>query len=201
MGNFGSRAGPKARLELGTLEDRCTPAVLWNVGAASDKVASFVVNDGAAQRSMVNSIQINFNQQVNLNESGGQLHLLRSTADAWVEVPFTNAQVTTNQDGNTWVRYVGPSSSDAIIIDGDYKIVLTASRYSADNEVVGSLHSLYGDVNGDRTVDQADYEAFRSALGTNASQRNYAWYLDVNHDSSINIVDYVAFRANLGTSV
>jgi hypothetical protein len=51
------------------------------------------------------------------------------------------------------------------------------------------LFRLFGDVNGDRTVNGLDLALFRSAFGTSLGNPNYLDYLDQNGDGTINGLD------------
>ena len=56
------------------------------------------------------------------------------------------------------------------------------------------FHVLYGDINGDGTVDSSDYRAFKTAFLTSAGDANWNAALDVNQDGSIDSLDYRAFK-------
>ena len=56
------------------------------------------------------------------------------------------------------------------------------------------LYRLYGDVNGDQTVNGLDLGFFRNAFGTQLVTPNYLSYLDFNGDGVINGFDFGQFR-------
>jgi hypothetical protein len=58
-----------------------------------------------------------------------------------------------------------------------------------------NFHRLYGDANGDHTVNVADLSLFRSAYGTGDPT------FDVNGDGVISAADLAAFRTNYGVSL
>jgi hypothetical protein len=64
-----------------------------------------------------------------------------------------------------------------------------------------ALFRLYGDVNGDATVNGLDLALFRTAFGTSSGNPNYVWYLDQNGDGAINGLDLASFRTNFGTTL
>ena len=71
----------------------------------------------------------------------------------------------------------------------------------AGGDFVLNLHRLYGDVNGDRFVNGADFAPFRAAFGTTSGDPNYSAALDVNGDGFINGADFAVFRINFGSSL
>jgi hypothetical protein len=63
------------------------------------------------------------------------------------------------------------------------------------------LFRLFGDVNGDRTVNGLDLALFRGAFGTSLGNPNHLDYLDQNGDGSINGLDLAVFRTRFGTTL
>ena len=92
----------------------------------------------------------------------------------------------------------GPNS----LLDGNYTLTVLSGQIvgglqGGDN--VTSLFRLYGDVNGDRAVNNTDLAAFRTAFGATAGQPGYLDYLDFNGDGAINNTDLAQFRVRFGT--
>ena len=90
------------------------------------------------------------------------------------------------------------------LIDGNYTLTVFSSQVNG-GAVVGdqtaTLFRLFGDVNGDRTVNVLDLAAFRSAFGTMRGQPGYLDWLDINGDGVINGTDLVAFRNRFGVTL
>jgi hypothetical protein len=63
------------------------------------------------------------------------------------------------------------------------------------------LFRIYGDVNGDQTVNGLDFGFFRNAFGTQTGDANYLNYLDINGDGVINGFDFGQFRTRFGTTL
>ncbi|MCW5943826.1 MAG: matrixin family metalloprotease [Fimbriimonadaceae bacterium] len=55
-----------------------------------------------------------------------------------------------------------------------------------------------GDVNGDNTVNIADFIAVRAAFGSNSGSANWNAAADLNKDGNVNIADFLIVRKNLG---
>jgi hypothetical protein len=62
--------------------------------------------------------------------------------------------------------------------DGDGDVV------PGGDSVDGFLR-VFGDTNGDGSVDQQDREVFRSAFGTSAGDVGYLWYVDFDGDGDV----------------
>ena len=61
------------------------------------------------------------------------------------------------------------------------------------------LFRMFGDVNGDQTVNGLDFGFFKNAFGTQIGDANYLSYLDINGDGVINGFDFGQFRTRFGT--
>lgn len=57
-----------------------------------------------------------------------------------------------------------------------------------------------GDVNGDNSVNLADFLFLRAAFGTSSGSPNWNPNADLNGDGSVNVADFVILRANFGQS-
>jgi hypothetical protein len=58
---------------------------------------------------------------------------------------------------------------------------------------------MFGDVNGDATVNGLDLGVFRNAFGTQVGDPNFLSYLDFDGDGVINGFDLGQFRNRFGT--
>jgi hypothetical protein len=76
-------------------------------------------------------------------------------------------------------------------LDGD-------ANGTAGGDFTLDLHRLFGDVNGDRTVNITDLTAFRNAFGATTSDPTYLPFLDLNGGGVINITDLTQFRNRFG---
>jgi Dockerin type I domain len=164
------------------------------VAGAPQTVASVVVNDGAAQRSMVNSITVTFAGAVVLDPGAIELHrqdgsLVGLQADISILGGKTVAVLT----------FVGTEFVGGSLGDGSYTLTVRADRVhdrwgreldgdgngTAGGDRVDGFFRLFGDVNGDGVVDQQDRELFRSAFGTKAGDVGYLWYFDFDGDGDV----------------
>jgi hypothetical protein len=96
----------------------------------------------------------------------------------------------------TLTAIAGQISSGGQAIDGN------GDGTPGDNYTFGDpqgLFRMFGDVNGDRTVNGLDLGFFRNAFGTSAGDTNFLSYFDYNGDGVINGFDLGQFRTRFGT--
>jgi hypothetical protein len=179
------------------------------LAGAPTTVASVLINDGSAQRSMIDSITITFSGAAILDP--GAIELRRqdgSLVDARVSISLV--------DGKTVavLTFVGPEFIGGSLADGQYTLTVLADRVhdrwgreldgdgdgSAGGDLVDSFFRLFGDSNGDGGVDRQDRDAFRSAFKTNAGDAGYLWYFDFNGDGNVDGRDNGQFNRRFGQS-
>src|SRR5262249_31257093 len=147
------------------------------LAGAPQKVESVVINDGSAQRSMVNSLTVTFGGAVFLDP--GAIELRRQDGR------LVNFQIHVSAVGGQTVAVLTFAGSEFIggsLSDGDYTLTVRADRVhdrwgreldgdgdgtSGGDGSVGFFR-LFGDTDGDRDVDLLDRDIFRSAFGTSA---------------------------------
>jgi hypothetical protein len=104
----------------------------------------------------------------------------------------------------------GPTEFGSLV-DVLYRLTILATQVSrarqpldgdangtAGGECTLDLFRLFGDVNGDKTVNITDLTAFRNAFGATATDANFQPFLDLNGDGVINITDLTQFRNRFG---
>jgi hypothetical protein len=184
------------------------------VEVASPHILSTQVNDGSAQRSRVTSLTITFDTPVTFAGAPEAAFTLTRNSDNAV-VGFTPHVSTVN--GETVVvldSFTGSATDFGSLADGRYTLTAVAGQISSGGLALdgGSgtgtnytfsdgqgLFRMFGDVNGDQTVNGFDLGFFRSAFGTAAGDPNYLSYLDINGDGVINGFDLGQFRTRFGT--
>jgi hypothetical protein len=98
--------------------------------------------------------------------------------------------------GLTWVvTFSGAGVVNNSIADGVYDLTLNAAAVSdAQGQTLpanrtDTFFRLYGDTNGDGTVNNTDTFAFKSTFLKNAGQAGYLAYFDYNGDGTVNNTD------------
>jgi ELWxxDGT repeat protein len=183
---------------------------LWRLRPNPVRVASAVVNNGAAQRSMVTGLIVTFSEVVTLAASAFSLRRADGTA---VGLTVTSALV----NGRTVasLAFTGPDIIAGSLADGQYTLTIASSLVKGTDgqkldgdgngapggDATLALHRLYGDTNGDRRVDNADIFLFRPAFGRGSADPLYLAYLDYNGDGQVDGADYFQFRTRFGSSV
>jgi len=157
------------------------------------------INDGHAQRSMVNSIVITFDQRVTL-EAGAMTLVRRGGGEA-----FTLVVTNENGDGRTYtLRFSGGGITGGSLADGVYDLVVHAALVrnarggTLEEDQTLTFHRLFGDSNGDRTVDALDMALLRSVLGRTNADPDYLWWMDFDQNGSILGSDGLQVRTRLG---
>jgi streptogramin lyase len=188
------------------------------VGAILDndplQVSSAKVNGGAVQRSRVTYITITFTGLATPPVNPADAFRLTrigpdgTPADVTLAVDLSASTAT-----QTIARlsFGGPLTEFGSLVDGLYRLTIMSAQVSGsgqplDGDANGTaggdftldLHRLFGDFNGDRTVNVTDLTAFRNAFGATASDPNFQPFLDFNGDGVINITDLTQFRSRFG---
>ncbi|MEO1526978.1 MAG: choice-of-anchor Q domain-containing protein [Planctomycetota bacterium] len=173
---------------------------------AAPTVESIVIADGDDQRSMVHSIAVSFSEVVNVSASD---FVLQNTDTGANITPAVSTQVIGGKTVAT-LTFSGDGIIGGSLADGNYRLsvldtitdrVGNVLDGDGDGEAGGNatdeFFRLYGDINGDRTVNIVDFLAFRSASGNEELDARF----DFNGDGTVNILDFLQFRSRFGTSI
>jgi len=177
------------------------------------QVASVATNEGAAQRSRVTTIKVNFNSPVTLPMNPANAFQLKRQSDNAL-VGLT-AMVTNGATTSVTFTFTGALSEYGSLADGRYTLTVDASMVSnlagqldgngdgtpSDNYVSpatgpGSIHRLFGDSNGDALVNSEDFAAFRSFFGLAGPSM-----FDFDGDNQTNSTDFAEFRKRFGLMI
>jgi hypothetical protein len=178
---------------MGTVTQVVNPAPLL--------VTGFQVNDGAAQRSMVTSLTVTFNQPVASLGAGAFEIDVGTMALFPTDLTLSGNQVV--------LRFTGLSGVIAgSLADGRYTLMEHLgliqngnSDYQGQGDHRDAFFRLFGDVNGDAKVDNTDRTAFLAAYRSRRGMANYRWYFNVNNDGFIDSTDYYQFLQRYGTQL
>jgi hypothetical protein len=164
------------------------------LAGAPQKVESVVVNDGAAQRSMVNRLTVTFGGAAILDP--GAIELRRqdgSLVDARVGVSLLGGKTV------AVLTFAGREFVGGSLADGSYSLTVRADRVhdrwgreldgdsdgAAGGDRAEALFRLFGDGDGDGDVDRQDRDRFRSAFKASAGEPDYLWYFDLDGDGDV----------------
>ena len=171
------------------------------------KVESVVVNDGGAQRSMVNSLTVTFNGAAILDP--GAIELRRHDGSL---VGLHAALSIVSGKTVAVLTFVGKEFVGGSLADGSYTLRVGADRVhdrwgreldgdgngSAGGDRVDGFTRLFGDGNGDGKVDVRDLFRFLQAFGSHKGDLDYQWYFDYDGNGVVGVVDLIQFVQRLG---
>jgi fibronectin type 3 domain-containing protein len=175
---------------------------------APPRVSSVQIDDGGAQRSRVASLTVVFNTRVNV------------TAASFSITGFTGTiSVDTSQSTSTQtiakLTFSGGGVIGGSLADGNYQLNVLSAQVTDlvgqfldgdnDGQQGGDAHQaffrFYGDINGDRHVDIADFGVFSGTFNLHAGQAGFLTYLDYNNDGVIDILDFGQFSLRIFTTL
>jgi ELWxxDGT repeat protein len=203
---------------------RLTGKEVWAVTTAVQPppplLNSIGINGGAAQRSRVNSFTLSFDRPVTLAAGAATLRLLNTGGSGSndgsgpTDVSSALAAPTTPDDGRTWVYTLVPDSafvqktstgaSTDSLLDGIYSVSVDPAKVTANGVAMTAtpasltFHRLFGDTNGDATVNPLDYLKFRGTFGKSDGDAGFDGTFDFNNDGTVNPLDYTQFRQRFG---
>ncbi|MBX7104101.1 MAG: hypothetical protein K1X57_08460 [Gemmataceae bacterium] len=199
-GNFARVVG--AKTDIGAFESELAPSV-----------ASVVINGGTSQRSRVTQIEVNFDQVVTFaGTPAGAFQLTRQLGGTTVGLSAVVANTTTTKVTLTFLA--GSAVESKSLADGRYTLVIDNTKVSAGGKALdgntdgntggnytlvgqppNGLFRLFGDTDGNGTVDSADFLAFRLAfLSTSPA-------FDFDGNGSVDSGDFLQFRLRFLQSV
>jgi hypothetical protein len=159
---------------------------------------------------MVTRLTVTFSTVVTLDAGAFTLQRVGGAA-------VTLSQTASVVNGRTVavLTFTGSGVTAGSLDDGNYTLTVNSARVrdqqgtaldgdgngTAGGDGVTTLHRLYGDTNGDRRVDSADFFLLRQTFGRGAGDPLYLASLDVNADGLVDALDYFQFRARFGTNL
>jgi hypothetical protein len=191
----------------------------FTFGAAPNPppTASAVINAGAVQRSMVTSVTVTFSTIVTIDPGAFGLQRVGGAA-----VAVNSSVSVVNGQSVAVLTFTGAGVTNGSLDDGTYRLTVSSAKVRdqygntldgnrdgtggddyvlSDSGQAGGLYRFYGDVNGDRFVNGADFALFRTAFGSSVGDPGYDPLFDLNGDGFINGTDFARFRINFGTTM
>jgi hypothetical protein len=93
------------------------------------------------------------------------------------------------------------SATAPSLVDGNYSLTVFGGQVQGGiqgGDNVSTLFRLFGDVDGNKSVNGSDLNAFRAAFGTNQGDTSYQSFLDFDGNGAINGTDLGQFRSRFG---
>ena len=175
-------------------------------------LTGFAVNGGQAQRSLIKTLSVTFNQNVVISDPPNDV-IVTTQSGTQIDVPpsrysydpkmFTltvNVNGLITQDG----QYLLKIRADAVASASDLAVTLSAGD-TVPLDAAGYLplefFRLLSDFNGDGTVDYTDYNLWVPHNSTKVGQNGYDPAYDLNGDGVIDRFDYAIWRRQLYVTV
>jgi len=165
------------------------------------RVQSIQINDGSPQRSVIRSITISFDDAVFL--TGNPFSMVRDQGGEVGGVQWTVG----SENKSVMLTFSGANTEFGSLADGNYTLTIFGSQVSGVGQLDGNgdgiggddyvfnFHRLFGDGNGDKRVDSADFALFRQVFGIPGN------VFDFNNDGQTNSTDFVEFRKRFGLMI
>jgi Dockerin type I domain len=183
-------------------------------GQTAPKITNVAVNGGAAQRSRVTDLSVTFSTEVSFATSPGAAFVLRRNSDGAI-VNFTATASVIN--GVTVVSlsgFGGTATQFGSLADGNSTLTTLANQVSfkgfaldgngdgqgGDNNTF-FVFRLFGDINGDRHVDIADFGLFSATFNLSSGQPGFNAAFDFNGDGRVDIADFGQFSVRFFTNL
>jgi hypothetical protein len=208
----------------GLTTDQRGPGFLRVVGSAADigafeaqapRVASVVIDDGSAQRSRVALLTIRFDSQVTFTGPVADAFTISRNGGGAVNFA-ASASVVNGVTVVTLTKFAGSEAQFGSLKDGRYTLTVLSNKISGpggaldgdgDGQPGGNytfgdnqgLFRFFGDINGDRHVDIADFGLFSSTFNLHTGQTGFIAAFDFNGDGTIDIADFGQFSVRLFT--
>jgi len=176
-------------------------ADVFNYVTPPPRVQSVRIADGAAQRSVVRSLTVTFDQPVFFAGDPAAAFVLTGEAGG---VQLAAGSVSGNR---VTLTFSGSLTQFGSLVDGKYTLRVLADQISnigpldGNNDGVGgddytfNFHRLFGDADGNGSVDALDFRALRGSFGSPA------FVFDFDGDGDTDAADFAAFRGRFGSSV
>ena len=198
-GYYGDRARPfTARFDSLSVTSTVDPPA----DTTAPTVESIVINQGEAQRSIINRVDVTFDEPVFVTADD----IVVQNADGQRIAATLSTNIVNNQTVATLI-FNDPSAGGQILADGDYTIRVLdtitdefGNALDGDNDgvaggqAVDQFHRLYGDANGDRIVNFPDFLRFINAYASRDETDLRTF--DQNDDGVVNLSDFFAFVGN-----
>jgi hypothetical protein len=174
-------------------------------------VQAVQINDGSAQRAMVNSITINFSRAVGTVDDGAfKVTAQQAGGDPTVVVTWNAARTAAT------LTFTGSLIVAGSLQDGRFSLVIDSTKIhdasgglldgdgdglSGGARAADAFFRLFGDSDGDGDVDNLDLFRFRQSFGLTSADPNYKSYFDFDGDGDVDNLDLFHFRQRFGTTL
>ncbi len=171
-------------------------------------VVSVSINGGAVQRSRVTAIAVAFDRPMNAALLASAFSLTRAGGGA---VGTVSVAISTLGMGTlATLTFSGANTEFGSLADGIWTLTVNAANAVSlggtpldENYVEGGIKRLFGDINGDGTIDgSTDFAGFGSVFGLSSGAPSFNAAFDFNGDGTIDgSTDFAQFGARFGRTI
>jgi len=159
------------------------------------------INDGGTYRSLLTTVTVRFNEDVLVL---GPLHLQNLTSGQLIDPQLIASEYDEQIQSIEWTF---PNLDGGSLPDGYYRATLFAdivvdvggNALLDDVDWTFDFHRYYGDVDGDRDVDNLDLFAFRRTFGLQTGNAQFNAAFDRDGDGDVDNLELFGFRGNFNT--
>ena len=173
-------------------------------------------DNASKQRSMVKSLVVTFSDVATLDV--GAFAILNRATQAAVGTVLVSADSTSGHTVAT-LTWSGAQTLNGSLIDGNYQLTIDATKVRdsdtgtnldgdgdgqfGGNYIFGAADAdkffrLFGDCDGSRAVDGADFAYFASSMNKKLTDAGYLWYFDIDNSGRVDGSDLAYFAAQMG---
>ena len=181
-------------------------------------VAVALINEGSAQRSSISQLTITLDGDVEVDANAITL-IQRSDADGKTTgtVVATSHVCGLDDNGNTIliVTFESLTRNDSgVLEDGNYQLTIDHTKvrragtsitmeqdFVFGDTAVDNFYSLFGDNNGDRTINVVDLLALRQTYLRSTADSGYNPAMDFDGNGTVNVIDLLSFRRRFLTTL
>ncbi len=176
---------------------------IGRLAAVTPAVSGVQINDGNAQRSMVNQVTVTFSRSVTL-DPGAFSVVGRNGAGAGTSVSFTNPAGNPLGASATWsLSFSGSPVVGGSLADGIYDLQVVPDKVhdaavpaqTLPGTFSTAFHRLFSDSDGDGDSDNADLFQIRSTYVKTSTDPAYKWYFDYDQSGVVDNADVFQVRS------
>lgn len=188
------------------------------------EVAGEAINDGALQRSNIETLTLTFNQPAGIESliTSGAITGAVQVVDQATGTPLVLGASRYRYDAASFTLTIDLTldgfggSGKTMLADGRYQLRIDTNAVTAQGDPDNRLrdddslrdavlrrdfHRLEGDFDGDAVVSLADRPFLTTRFGTRVGRPTFALYCDLNGDGVISLADYLIWTRKLGRRV
>jgi glucose/arabinose dehydrogenase len=204
--------GQSAIAPAGQFTYRNPPTLVSTVLNGNDPQLLNLPTTFANQRSMVRSVRLTFDNPVTLTPAAISLAIHANPLVPSPTLPETvsvlNSSGGTGLDSIWNVTFSGASIIGGSLADGEYDLNVIANQvtdafgqHPLANPATFTFYRLFGDADGNRTVNTVDIVNVRLEANTTQAAPDFTWLFDADWNGTINNLDIIAARRNSGRAI